>query len=155
MLLEAMERQFHAFVSYNHSEDFEWVENELLSVVEETWGLKLCIGHRNFEAGKPITENIVDAIDNSHRTILVITPAFVSSQWCDFEMHMALTKGRECIVIIYKEEVPVDDMSKTLRALMKSINYIEYSSESPTTFWKRLRKTLAPVQDELLECSQV
>jgi len=134
--------QYPAFVSYNHQEDYEWVENVLCPVVEEHWQLELCIGHRNFIAGKPIVDNIMDAIDNSQRTILVVTPAFARSEWCEFEMQMALTRGQHRIVIIYKEEVSDTDMSKTLQALMKSITYIEYDPQDDVLFWQRLHKYL-------------
>ena len=132
---------YHAFLSYEHTDD-GWVENELIPVVEEEWGLTVCIGRRDFEAGKPISENIVDAIDKSKKTILIITPGFVESSWCDFEMQMALTKGRQHIIIIYKEDVAIKKMSKTLRALMKSLNYIEYSEEHQELFWQRLHDSL-------------
>lgn len=68
----------------------------------------------------------------------------MASEWCDFEMHMALTRGRQHLIIIYKEIVPVEDMSKTLRMLLKSVNYIEYNEteEGIQLFWNRLHDAL-------------
>jgi len=144
ILLDQMDGTYHAFVAHNHDEDYEWVIHDLMPMVEDEWGLRLCIGQRDFIPGKPIVENIADAIDDSRKTILVITPAFAASEWCEFEMQMAIVKGRKDIVMIYKTEVPLENTSKTLRALLKCINYIEYSNVPAglRVFWERLKSSL-------------
>lgn len=135
---------YDAFVSYNHSEDYTWVQDTFLSKLEDSWNMKLCLGQRDFMVGVPIAENICEAIDNSRFTIVVITPAFLTSGWCDFELHMALTRGRQHLIILYKEEVDISQTSKTLRTLMRSTNYIEYSEnpDGQQMFWQRLYDTL-------------
>ena len=40
-----------AFVSYNHNDDYLWIQNDLVPRVEEGWGFKLCVGQRDFIAG--------------------------------------------------------------------------------------------------------
>ncbi len=142
---------YHAFVAHNHNEDYEWVIRTLLPHVEQEWGLKLCVGQRDFMVGTAIAENIVNAIDTSRKTILVITPGFVQSEWCDFEMHMALTRGHHNIVLIYKKNTEIKDMGKVLRKLMKTINYIPYEEDinGLRLFWERLRDALVePLGDE-------
>jgi phosphoribosylanthranilate isomerase len=47
--------------------------------VEEEWGLKLCLGYRDFLAGGVLSDNIVEAIEASRKVILLITPAFTQS----------------------------------------------------------------------------
>ena len=48
------------------------------------------------------------------------------------------------MIMIYKEEVDMEQMSKTMRAIMSSINYIEYSESQAGNelFWARLRDAL-------------
>lgn len=40
-------------------------------------------------AGKPIMENITDAIYNSRKTICVISRSNLQSEWCSREIQMA------------------------------------------------------------------
>ena len=52
------------------------------------------------------------------------------------------------MIIIYKEEVDLEQMSKTIRALLSSLNYIEYSETQGGNemFWKRLNDALSNKQ---------
>ena len=137
------QKHYNAFVSYNHSKDYDWVRHCLLSKVETHWGLKLCVGQRDFLAGATIAENIVNAIDNSNQTLIILTPGFISSQWCDFELHMALTRGHQHIIICYIEKVDNKRLSKVMKGLIKTLTYIEYGEdEDHSDFWSKLKDCL-------------
>ena len=112
--------------------------------MEDEWGLKLCIGQRDFVPGTAIAENIVHAIDQSRKTILVLTPSFATSEWCNFEMNMALTRGHDSLILIYKETIELQNMSKVLRKLLAAINYIPYevTENGQLLFWERLKDAL-------------
>uniref|UniRef100_A0A3Q2VVV6 Toll-like receptor 13 n=1 Tax=Haplochromis burtoni TaxID=8153 RepID=A0A3Q2VVV6_HAPBU len=79
---------YDAFVSYN-VHDEAWVCGELLPELEGQQGWRLCLHHRDFEPGKPIVENITDAIYSSRKTICVISPNYLQSEWCSKEIQMA------------------------------------------------------------------
>lgn len=51
----------------------------------EKASLRVCIDFRDFDVGVPSLVNMERAIDNSRRTLLVLTPAWVSSEWTEFE----------------------------------------------------------------------
>ena len=145
ILLNAIgENGYDAFVSYCHTYDYEWVQDTLLPKLEDELGFKLCIGQRDFIPGVPIAENVCNAIANSRFTVLVLTPSFLESGWCDFELNMALTRGYKHLILMYKEEVDMGQLSKTLQTLMKSINYIEYSEteDGQAMFWQKLPNAL-------------
>ncbi|KAL3984504.1 hypothetical protein ACER0C_016129 [Sarotherodon galilaeus] len=80
--------QYDAFVSYN-VRDEEWVCREMLPVLEGEQGWRLCLHHRDFQPGKPIIENITDAIYSSRKTICVISRSYLQSEWCSREIQMA------------------------------------------------------------------
>jgi len=80
---------YDAFISYSHV-DTEWVQSELLPQLEKA-GLKVCIDSRDFEIGVPSLVNMERAVDNSRHTLIVLTPAWVESQWTEFESLLAGT----------------------------------------------------------------
>ena len=138
--------KFDAYVAYD-DKDLNWVVDELLPIVEGQFGLTLYIWEKYALGGIPISENIVDAIDRCRKTILVITPAFVNNEWREFEMQMGLGKGHKDLVIIYKEEVEVKNMSRTLRSLMANFDPLDYENTVKRHFWDKLKDRLKRTDD--------
>ena len=83
--LLSRKRAFDAFVLYHFDSDDSFIINNLLPELEETRDFKLCIHSRNFTAGRDITENIEEAINNSNSAIIVLSQGFVDSIWCKEE----------------------------------------------------------------------
>jgi len=80
---EQAEYTYDVFISYSHV-DRAWVWDELLPRLEEA-GLRVCIDDRDFEIGTPCLINMERAVDDSRHTLVVLTPAWVESQWTEFE----------------------------------------------------------------------
>lgn len=80
---------YDVFISYSHK-DGEWVRGWLLPRLEDA-GLRVCIDFRDFDVGVPCPINMERAVDNSRRTLLVLTPAWVESEWTDFEVLLTQT----------------------------------------------------------------
>ncbi|KAM7390160.1 hypothetical protein PAMA_008370 [Pampus argenteus] len=80
--------QYDAFISYN-IHDEPWVIRELLPKLEAERDWKLCLHHRDFLPGKPIIENIAEAIYGSRKTLCVISRRYLESEWCSREIQMA------------------------------------------------------------------
>ncbi|MCB0061390.1 MAG: toll/interleukin-1 receptor domain-containing protein [Caldilineaceae bacterium] len=74
---------YDVFLSYS-SQDKSWVRNELLTRLEEA-GLKTFIDFRDFEIGAPSISEMERGVGTSRRTVLVLTPAYLNSQWAEFE----------------------------------------------------------------------
>jgi hypothetical protein len=75
--------RYDAFISYS-SKDGDWVHNTLLPRLEGE-GLRICIDFRDFEIGAPSLVNMENAVERSRKTLLVLTPAWLASEWTDFE----------------------------------------------------------------------
>jgi DNA-binding transcriptional ArsR family regulator len=71
------------FISYSHY-DKAWVHEWLLPRLEAA-GLKVLIDTRDFTIGAPALVNIERAVESSQRTLLVLTPHWVASEWTNFE----------------------------------------------------------------------
>ena len=79
--------QFDAFVSYA-SEDEEFVRSQLMEQLERRAGLRLNVHQRDFVPGRPIACNIVDAVQSSRRTLVVLSRQLLESDWCQYEMQV-------------------------------------------------------------------
>ena len=154
------EYEFDAFVAY-HKDNGDWVRDELFENLdvknnqtqcqEDHRRFKLCIHERDFIPGTPIEENIAHAIENSRKTILVLSKSFLESGWCEFELQMAcmenIDKGRNAIIVVMLEDLPAKKMSKSLRLLIRKNTYIEWSNDEDLkkNFWEKMRVALGSV----------
>jgi hypothetical protein len=79
------------FISYS-SKDADWVREWLLPQLEDA-GIKVHIDFRDFEIGTPSLINIEHAIENNQKTLLVLTPNWVQSEWANFEALLLQTQN--------------------------------------------------------------
>ena len=80
------EYQFDAFISCTR-EGAKWAKRYLLPKLEnQDTGLKFCVAQRDFLVGKTITDNIMEKISKSRKTILLIDETFMESKWCEEEL---------------------------------------------------------------------
>jgi hypothetical protein len=84
-----MDAGYDVFVSYSHS-DFEWVTGFLLPRLEAA-GLSACVDYRDFAIGLPAVENMARAVEISRKVLLVLTPAWIASEWTAFESLLSQT----------------------------------------------------------------
>ena len=143
-----VECTYDAFVSYNHG-DQRWVIEHLLPELEYRGNIRLCLHDRDWLAGPDVADNIIDSIENSHKTILILSNHFAQSQWCELEMSMAqhklLTSQKDVLVLVLKD--PIDDcyMTSRLRHLMTTQTYLAWEAGDPQKvrrFWKALRQAV-------------
>ena len=98
------ETDYDAFVSYCRK-DVDWVLNTLLPKLEDSeHGFHLCVHDRDFVPGVAITKNTMTAIQYSRRTILVLSPDFIKSGWCDLEFQAAHQRALEDITALHENQ---------------------------------------------------
>ncbi|XP_026205520.1 toll-like receptor 13 isoform X1 [Anabas testudineus] len=145
--------QFDAFVSYN-VHDEAWVYREMLPVLEEEQGWRLCLHHRDFQPGEPM-ENITDTIYSSRKTICVISQHFLQSEWCSREIQMAsfhlFDEQKDVLILLFLEEIPDQQMSPyyRMRKLVKRRTYLSWPQAGQHTgvFWQNVRRALETGDD--------
>jgi hypothetical protein len=74
---------YDVFISHS-SADREWVDAWLLPRLEGA-GLRVCVDYRDFSAGAARLPSIERAITSSRRTVAVLTPDWLASEWNAFE----------------------------------------------------------------------
>ncbi|MEQ2184576.1 hypothetical protein GOODEAATRI_009411 [Goodea atripinnis] len=140
---------FDAFVSYN-AKDEDWVYREMLPVLEGEQGWRLCLHHRDFQPGKPIIENITDAIYGSRKTICVISRSYLQSEWCSREIQMAsfhlFDEQKDVLILLFLEEIPPHHLSPyyRMRKLVKKRTYLSWPQavQHPGVFWQNVQRAL-------------
>ncbi|XP_029313243.1 toll-like receptor 22 [Cottoperca gobio] len=146
--------QYDAFISYN-THDEPWVIREMLPKLEGEHGFRLCLHHRDFEPGKPIVDNITDAIYGSRKTICVISRKYLESEWCSREIQVAsfrlFDERKDVMIMVFLEEIPNAQLSPyyRIRKLLKRNTYLSWpqAGEHPELFWAKLRKALKTRED--------
>ncbi len=138
---------YDAFVAYSsHGEERSWVHTTLREKLENENGLKLCMYHRDFKVGRDLAETIVEGINSSNKTLLILSPNFLNSGWCEFEVRMAnekvISERRDSVVIVMFR--PLDQagtrLPRNLARLIEKKIYIEWTDDpdGQKLFWRRL-----------------
>ena len=79
----------NVFISYSIL-DKRWVRGELLTRIERA-GLEAFIDFRDFTRGAPSIKEMERGVRECDKTLLVLTPNYVKSEWAEFENIMAQT----------------------------------------------------------------
>ncbi len=112
------ESQYDVFISYSRA-DREWVVEQLLPRLEQA-GLRVTVDYRDFVVGMPRIENIELAVESSRRTVVVLTPDWLDSEWNSFEALLVRTadpaaRQRKLLPVLLKSvELPdlIDSLEK-------------------------------------------
>lgn len=149
--LKKGELEYDAFVSYSEM-DSGWVEAHLIPELEQNEPpLRLCLHKRDFLPGGWILDNIMEAIEKSHRTLFVLSQHFVNSEWCKYELdytHFRLfDHNDDAVVLILLEPIDKDTIPKKfckLRRVMNSRTYLEWPDDDNqiARFWQSLRSAI-------------
>ncbi|XP_018425567.1 PREDICTED: toll-like receptor 13 [Nanorana parkeri] len=143
--------KYDAYISYC-SDDEEWVMKELLFHLEcqGRRKYKICFKPRDFIPGVYHIDNIQDAINNSRKTLCIISRNYLESQWCRMEIEMACSKvfyqREDVLLVVFLENIPDYRLSAyhKLRKLIKQNTYINLPEDPQghELFWFKLRKAL-------------
>lgn len=142
------EKLFDAFVSYS-SNDEAFVAEQLAPVLESGESpYTLCLHYRDFPVGGVIAETIVQAIESSRRTIMVLSENYIKSEWCRFEFksahHRVLRDRKRRLIVIVLGRVP-DSLDADIRSYLKTNTYLQWGDRY---FWDKLRYALPDVKHE-------
>ncbi|XP_018587684.1 toll-like receptor 21 [Scleropages formosus] len=147
--------KYDAFISYN-SVDEQWVLDQLVPNLEgKETSLRLCLHHRDFEPGRDIVDNIVNAVYGSRKTLCIVSQHYLRSEWCSLEIQLAsyrlFHELRDVLLLVFLEPIPESQLSAyhRMRKVMLKKTYLQWPGpdcSDPTRaqelFWNQLRRAL-------------
>lgn len=134
------DRLFDAYISYS-AQDEAFVNQLLVPGLEGSdYKYRLCLHHRDFEVSAYVADTILEAVESSHRAIVVLSKNFLHNEWCRFEYKSALREvlkeRRRPMIIVLVGELPQRDLDSDLRLYLKTNTCIEWGDRH---FWQKLR----------------
>ncbi len=130
--------EYDVFISYSHH-DRSWVRSELLPRLE-TAGLKVCIDFRDFRLGAPSVTEMERAATTSRKTVLILSPEYLASDWTAFENIMLQTLDPVNRTL---RVIPVLRSKVNLPPRIGSMTYIDFVAPDDADFaWTRLLDAL-------------
>ncbi|PSN43581.1 hypothetical protein C0J52_16712 [Blattella germanica] len=129
--------------------DRDWVMKELQPHLEQgAEKYRLCLHERDFALGSIIADNIVESMKDSRSTLVVLTPHFVKSQWCRWELEVANHKlfqdDREFLILVELKKLDRKTLPKHLAYMVETRTYLEWpkGQGTHTRAWGRLKYAL-------------
>lgn len=142
------DQTYDVFISYS-SKDKEWVRGELLQRIEKA-GLRAFIDFRDFTRGAPSLKEMERGVIQCRKTLLILTPDYINSEWCDIESIMAqtLSPANRDLRMIPLLKTPCD---KPLR--IAALTHVDFTGRADFDLaWRQLLTALGaapePVQPE-------
>jgi tetratricopeptide (TPR) repeat protein len=129
---------YDVFISYSHQNQ-DWVKNTLLAKLEQA-GLKVFIDYQDFEIGESAPDAMERAVTTSKQTIIVLSPAYLKSNWAKFEnlmlqvMDPANQKRQLIPILLEKCKIPLR---------LSTFTYADFTKiEGVDLAWQKLFKAL-------------
>lgn len=130
------DKTYDVFLSFSHKDEDFAFEN-LIPILEKSF--KLCIHSRDWLAGETINKQIFDSVQNSRRTVILLSNNFLESAWGQLEFLMAhkqsLEERRPTVIVIKFGELNSDKISNEIQGYMQTNTYVEWGKP---WFWKKL-----------------
>jgi hypothetical protein len=133
---------FDVFISYSHRNE-GWVRDWLLPQLEKR-GIYAYIDFLHFDVGVPVLENIEHAVERCPKTLLVLTPNWVESEWTAFESLLLQTddpaglRRRMLSLMLEKCELP------------KRVSIFTYADFTQPIYWEReLERIVNAIEDRV------
>ncbi|XP_076047634.1 toll-like receptor 6 [Oratosquilla oratoria] len=139
-LSEKQDRLFDAYVSYS-SKDEAWVTQVLAAELEQgEKPYRVSLHYRDFPVSAYIADTIVEAIEASRRTIIVLSRNYIDNEWCRFQFksahHESLKNRCHDVVIIVLGDVYEGDLDEEMRFLLRGATCVFANDKH---FWPKLR----------------
>lgn len=151
------DKLFDAFLSYSLAD--EGFVHQILSP-ELEYGdapYRLCLHYRDLPfvststSGCYLGDAIVEAMEASKRSIMIISDAYLKSEWCKFDFksaHLEVlrrlsdAKEKKKLILIFLGSVHAEDLDPDIRGWIKNCTTLQWGEKM---FWDKLRYALPKI----------
>ncbi|CAG2167094.1 unnamed protein product [Oppiella nova] len=152
------EKLFDSFVSYC-KKDEAFIAQILAPELECGHPpYRLCLRYRDLPMSGYVAEAITEAIECSHRTIILLSEHFLKSEWCRFELKAAHQES-QCnknhrLVVVLLDKNNLTELDADTRMCLRSVPVIHWGDRR---FWEKLRYAMPPGRGQLkpMNCPDV
>ncbi len=159
------EFEYDAFICYS-SKDYKFVRYQLMENIEEKTTsqddmapipspnesqdqeyFRLAVDFRLFLPGGFVPDNIIDYMNRSRKTIILVSQNFLDGNWTMWEYQIAQSRAverRDKLIVVLLENVPMRKMPRGLNKLIKDREHMEWTDDpiGQEVFWRKMRKAL-------------
>ncbi|XP_007227776.3 toll-like receptor 8 [Astyanax mexicanus] len=150
--LSSTDNVYDAFVTYDTKDPqvSDWVLNHLRVQLEEQGDryLPVCLEERDWVPGSPLLESMTQSIQQSRKTVFVLTQSFVNSGSFKMAVYLAhqrlLEESKDVIVLLMLEPVLQSSHFLRLRQRLCSQSVLEWprAPAAEPWFWQCLRNAI-------------
>ncbi|CAG2230376.1 TLR7 [Mytilus edulis] len=136
--------KYDIYLSYS-DDCFDWVKEMLISKIENTWKMKICIEDRDILAGIIRSDAISQSIHESKNIIFVISKSFTKKTWGNFEIQRAKYEkytGHLQRIIVITRNVLVENFPIELDCILDDVFLVNWSDQEIENGWDKLRMAL-------------
>jgi len=133
-------KPYDAFISYSHH-DADFVEKVLYPGLGQ---YSCCIHTVHWEVGRMIPDQIIESVEMSRRTIIVLSKGYLESGWTKLEFKaahkQALQDKTQRVIIVLHGSFPQSEfLDEDLQKYIKTNTYLCTDDKH---FWSKLRNAL-------------
>ncbi|XP_072046825.1 toll-like receptor 2 type-2 [Amphiura filiformis] len=144
-----MRRRYHAYVAY-HKDNEAWINDQLIANIEDgPERFRLCLKERgDIPAGHYILNAICHGIQQSCKTIAVLSENFMDDGWCHYQLHFAqmrmVTDNVDVLILVQIGEIPDCKKTLLLRQLLCYKEVLKWTEDpdGQRLFWNQLKMKL-------------
>uniref|UniRef100_A0A336LF35 CSON011053 protein n=1 Tax=Culicoides sonorensis TaxID=179676 RepID=A0A336LF35_CULSO len=121
--------KYDAFLSF--SEKDEKIVLQILKLLEEDQNppFQVCYHHRDWKIGEQIDRQIIESVEESRKTIIVLSRHFIASHWANMEFTTAhykmLEEKKPKILLILHGDIETADLGPELKSYIKTTTYLK------------------------------
>ncbi|XP_067145416.1 uncharacterized protein [Centruroides vittatus] len=134
------DRKYDAFICYNSADRDTMLE--MMEQLEPTYSL--CVHERDWLPGLPISQHIVYSVQNSRKTVILLSRNFLESIWFKVEFRAAYNQmihdqAHRLMLVVMGDLGDVSELEKDLRHLLTTKTYLKWGEK---WFWEKLKYAL-------------
>ncbi|XP_044140710.1 toll-like receptor 8 [Bufo gargarizans] len=143
---------YDAFITYDETDPAvtDWVYNELCHQIEDKGNksILLCLEERDWEPGKAVIDNIAQSINQSKKTLFVLTKKYIRRGKFRTAFYLAMQKlmdeNMDVIVIVLLQPVLQNSQYLRLRKKICKSSILEWpkNPKAKPLFWQKMKNVL-------------